>query len=163
MAFTVEDGTGLAAANSYIARAFADTYHEDRGNTSWADASDKDQESALIQATDYIDQTYRFRGDPATTTQRLRWPRENVRTLEEFTAVASDAVPLQVEEATAEAALSALTQDLVPDGAASSARILVEKAGTIMTRTERSGHMPAFHKVRNILYDLLAPTSLLRG
>lgn len=36
MAFTPEDGTGIATANSFIDLDAADAYHNDRGNAAWA-------------------------------------------------------------------------------------------------------------------------------
>ena len=36
MSLIVEDGTGLAGAESYVSVTDADTYHDKRGNTAWA-------------------------------------------------------------------------------------------------------------------------------
>ena len=58
----VEDGTGLADANSYIASADADTYWANRANAAWAALDDDAKAAALIQATQYLDARYSFKG-----------------------------------------------------------------------------------------------------
>lgn len=86
MAFTVEDGNGLPTANAYIDIAFADAYWADRGDTSWAAATDPVKQVAIIKATDYIDRVFgeRFKGSKAFVTypkpdesvdQALEFPR----------------------------------------------------------------------------------------
>lgn len=54
MALIVEDGTGLADAESYLSVADADTYHADRNNEAWQDYSTAEKEAALRKATQYI-------------------------------------------------------------------------------------------------------------
>ncbi len=50
MTFVVEDGTGLANANAYIAVAFADSYFADRGIQKWADVTDASlKQQAIVQ------------------------------------------------------------------------------------------------------------------
>ncbi|MAR55997.1 MAG: hypothetical protein CMM93_02335 [Rickettsiales bacterium] len=76
MAFVTEDGTGLAEANSYVSVAEADAYHADRGNAAWI-GEDSAKQSALIKATDYLEQTYgrRWKGERLYADQALEWPR----------------------------------------------------------------------------------------
>jgi len=80
VAFVVEDGTGVATANSYATLAAALLYHGDRQNTAWADVSTIDviRQGALIRATSYINATYRLRFSGLRTFRRnqaLEWPR----------------------------------------------------------------------------------------
>lgn len=77
MALIVEDGTGLANAESYVSVAFADDYHERYGNADWAALGTDQKEIALRKATQYLDSEYSFIGDRKTTTQALEWPRLN--------------------------------------------------------------------------------------
>jgi hypothetical protein len=56
--FIVEDGTGIARANSYSNVPFADAYHYTRNNTSWASAAISAKQAALVKATDYIEQRW---------------------------------------------------------------------------------------------------------
>ena len=161
MAFVVEDGTGLATATSYASRPEADTYHADRTNATWTDASDKTKESALIRATDLIERRYRFRGSLLNDVQRLSWPRSNVFT-PQGVLLDDDAVPAKVKDATAEIALAALGGDLDPDGV-NLFRSKTEKAGSVSVTETRANTRRVYHKAREILYDLLAPRSLLRS
>lgn len=61
MAFKVEDGTGLADANSYATIAEVTAYFADRDVTkrdAWEDLDQEIQENALVRATDYIEQVF---------------------------------------------------------------------------------------------------------
>lgn len=112
MAFTVEDGTGVAGANSYTTVEFADAYFLERNNAVWAaiaDASDK--ESYLIRATDYIENFFgrRFLGEMVATDQDLSWPREDAD------PYSSTSIPLHLQKATCEYALRAIDGPLAPD------------------------------------------------
>ena len=78
MSFLVEDGSGLAAANSYLALAAADVYWADRDAVNWATASVMAKEAALIAATQLLDASYTWRGRKGSAGQALDWPRTNV-------------------------------------------------------------------------------------
>jgi hypothetical protein len=78
MALIVEDGTGLANAESYVSVAAATTYHANVGNTAWAAiTSDTTKEQLLRKATDYMVAQYRlqYAGCRRYSTQSLDWPR----------------------------------------------------------------------------------------
>ena len=115
MPITVETGTGLADAETYISTSDADTYHAARGNAAWAALSAESKEAALRRATDYMGQAYRLRwaGQRATSTQALDWPRTGA-VVDGFT-LASDLVPAAVSRACADLALRASAEDLSPD------------------------------------------------
>jgi len=70
------DGSVVDGANSYVSVAYADTYHDDRGNTTWT-GTDAVKQAALIKATDYVEQVYygRWIGYPTQANQPLAWPR----------------------------------------------------------------------------------------
>jgi hypothetical protein len=106
MAIVVEDGTGKPTAESYISLLDAEAYHVAHGNTDWVALSDTECEAALRAATAYIDGTYRgrWKGTRKTSAQALAWPRTGVSD-EDGYAVADDAVPGEVRDATCEAAL----------------------------------------------------------
>jgi hypothetical protein len=112
MALTIENGTGLSTATAYISVDDADTYHSDRGNDAWAAATFADKERAIVRGTDFIDTRYRFRGTRLYETQALSWPRVDAYDDDGFLL---DGLPAEVEKATAEAALRALSGDLDPD------------------------------------------------
>jgi len=81
MALITEDGTGRADAESLCTVAYADAYHDARGNMVWATLSTTEKEQALRRSTDYLERTYAMRtcGYRAKTTQALAWPRYMVR------------------------------------------------------------------------------------
>jgi len=120
MTLTVEDGTGLVDAESFVSVANADTYHSNRGNTTWATLTTAQKEEDLRRATDYMEQVYRSRwaGIRKTTTQALSWPRYDVP-LEDvgygYAYYDSDSVPQIVKNACAELALKAAAGELAPD------------------------------------------------
>lgn len=132
MPFIVEDGTGVADANSLCAVAFADSYFLDRGIVAWAGVTAA-KETALVRATDYIETRFglKFRGDVVDVNQALSWPRTD--------AGADDIVPLGVRKAASEYALRALTTTLAPDPTTDeSGRVVAsksEKVGPISETT----------------------------
>jgi len=119
MAFVAEDGSGKSDANAYVAVAFADTYHLDRGNAGWTGA-DAVKETALIRATDYIDKRFGnlFRGYRRAKDQALEWPRLDAYDNDGFAFDGVDIIPRKLQQACAEYALRALANGpLAPDPA----------------------------------------------
>lgn len=117
MAVVVENGTGMSNANSYLSRDNANTYHADRLNDLWTDSDDAVKDAALIKATQFLDAEYggKFKGSKKVATQALMWPRVEA-TDRAGDDVASDSVPQQIKDATAELALRAITTgNLSPD------------------------------------------------
>jgi hypothetical protein len=65
-----------ASANSYVTLAAANAYFETVPDSStWTDKTDDQKNRALISATRWID-GLSFYGDRCTTTQALKWPRD---------------------------------------------------------------------------------------
>lgn len=112
MAFTAEDGSGVAGANSYLSVADADTYHTDRGNSGWT-GTDAVKQAALIAATDFLESRYSWTtGIKADADQGLSWPRIGAAD-RHGNLIESDEVPIEVQQATAYLALQALSGSLV--------------------------------------------------
>lgn len=115
MALNVQDNSGtVAGANAYVTVAYFKAYHDARGNDYSAASSDQLIEKAIIKATDYLDQRFRFRGQRANSqnTQATAWPR--------LDAVDDDdnwinGVPEAVKKACCEYALRAIAATLNPD------------------------------------------------
>jgi hypothetical protein len=160
---TVEDGTGLGDADSFISLADATAYHAARGNAAWTaeGVTDDLREQALRRATSFLSASfpwagYRVRGRD----QALAWPRYGVSDVEGW-AVPSDAVPREVRDATAEVALRELAApgSMTPDVVLSE-RIKSEQVGPI--RTEYFGSTsvdevrPTLLIVRDLVGGLLA-------
>ncbi len=142
MSLIVEDGTGLATAETYISVADAVTYHAARGNTAWAAlATDALREQALRRAADYMTQAYRLRwkGNRKTTTQALDWPRswvylQPVTTpgIGDYPYLVSDtSVPVDVARACAELALRAAALGTTPMLADTGQTVTSEKVGPL--------------------------------
>lgn len=114
MTITVEDGTGLAAADAYISEADADTYFSAIGNTTWSGASSGDKEQAIVKATRYMEKRFgnKWKGIIASSTQALGWPRDYV--YDERGTELDDQVPTAIAHACAEYALHALSNELIP-------------------------------------------------
>lgn len=132
MSLIVEDGSGIANAESYISVADATAYHAARGNAAWAAlANDTLREQMLRKATGAMLQLYRSRwaGWRVSATQALDWPRAYVErtdfaNLSSITPppnllgayyYPSNTVPADVQNACAELALRAISGDLLPD------------------------------------------------
>ena len=106
MALVVENGTGLANAESYSSVSDLDTYITNYNITSTADTAAK--EAALRIATDFIDGAYRFPGIAKDDDQALRWPRVDAFTDEGYDILSSE-IPDPVKDATVVAAMEYLT------------------------------------------------------
>lgn len=118
----VEDGTGIAGANSYVAAAVADTYNEYRGRSAWAALGAEAKAIALIKATEAIDAQYPWIGTKASRFQGLQWPRHaGVDSAGESVLLIDrdgfdiEGVPVAVQNATAEAAFLSISEELYQD------------------------------------------------
>ena len=77
MTATIDATVGGTSANSYVTLASANTYFETVPDSSdWTNKTTDERNRALISATRWID-TLSFYGDRCSTTQALRWPRNN--------------------------------------------------------------------------------------
>ena len=72
MTITVEDGTVVSGANSYVSVAELESYAELRGHSITLD-----KEIVLIKAMDWIESQL-YKGDKLLCDQVLEWPRVNV-------------------------------------------------------------------------------------
>jgi hypothetical protein len=118
MAFTVETGSGVAGANSYLSVADADSYWTDRAGdyaglaTAWAAAATAAKQASLIRASQYLDGHYTWgTGEKNTSTQGLGWPRSDAYDREGWT-ILSTVVPQPVKDACAELAARDLAATL---------------------------------------------------
>ena len=132
MAFTLEDGTGIAEANSYMSVAEFKTYHNDRGNVINDLGGDGGIQQALIRGTDYIEQRWGtlFMGSREFDEQPLAFPRVN---LYDRDGDLVQGIPDRLKFALAEYALQAKSSALFlePTVDATGLRIRRQKIGPI--------------------------------
>ncbi len=123
MAITLvlEDGTGKVDANIYADLPGADQYLENSDRkTAWRAFSSKERSAALIQGTDYLDQTYRrrYKGQRFSSEQRLEWPRievfDELGVLLTPAAGLAGSIPEEIGNATIEYAFEAASGVLAP-------------------------------------------------
>lgn len=99
--FIVEDGTGLANANSFASVAEADQYHENYANpATWTALTTAQKQDALRKATQFIEAEYsaRVKGDRAVSAQALSMPRRGL-TLYDGTLLSETVVPARWKDA----------------------------------------------------------------
>lgn len=145
MALIVENGTGLATAESYASVAQASARMTALGNDTWATITTAQMEEALRRATAYMVQAYRNRwaGTRLLRAQALDWPRYGVST-DGFT-IESTIVPTEVVNACIDLALKAAAGDLNAD---LTRAIIREKVGPL--ETEYSAHGAEQTRYRSI-------------
>ena len=109
MALTIEDGTGIAGANSYITVEDAQGYADLRG------LSVTITEALLIKACDYLESLRGdYQGEKTDGDNALQWPRSGV-TVDGFD-IGTDEIPDILIRAQAQLACDAATVDLMPNG-----------------------------------------------
>lgn len=111
MTIIVEDGSNIANANSYITVEQLTAYADARGVT--LPATDQLKEPLLIRAIDYINSFRgRYQGTKTYSDQAMLFPRNGMTIdLETFP---KDAIPQELKDAQAQAAIYAATTDLNP-------------------------------------------------
>ena len=166
MSLIVEDGTGLATAESYCSTAFADTYHINRGNGTWATITPAQKEEALRRATDYMQQVYhgRWLGYRKTATQALDWPRLLVKNDDAYAYSSyyldTNSVPVIVQNALAELAWKAAQGELAPD---LSQKVIREKIDVIEVEYSPNGvQYTRYRAIDNLLSSLLGQGGTFR-
>lgn len=163
MALVVEDGSGKSDADAYVSVSFADTYFTNRqGSTAWNDSSVtvSDKEAAIRNATSFLDRRYNamWVGRRVEKDQALAYPRVGVTDVDGFT-VGSDDVPTVLEQACCEAAVLALSEDLMPD--ITNSGIISEESvsvGSVQSTTKYEGgksQIKLYRKVSTLLRGLL--------
>ena len=163
MSLIVEDGTGMATAESYISVADADTYHSNLGNASWATLTTTVKEQLLRKATNYMVQAYRsaWAGIRKNDTQSLDFPRYLVPKYDNgamYSYYDENSVPKEVKDACCEFALKANSAALAPDLDRLTKR---EKLGTLEVEYDTTKGYPyvQYRAMDHLLYPLMKPTT----
>lgn len=147
MALIVEDGTGLAGAESYASVAEGLTYLTRRQrHVDWAALDEAVAEGYLVAATDWIDCRFSYLNDALVSTQARVFPRTG-----------GIGLPVAVKNACIELADRARTVSLMPDPTHDAGgRVLrsSKKVGPISKEVEYTGGgvpLPAFPFVERML------------
>lgn len=156
--FTVEDGTGLATANSYISEADADQYNDDHeGNATWTAASQAAKEKALRLATQYLDAVYgpRWKGARHEELQALDWPRDGADDGEY--SIDNDVLPQPLLDACVELAIkSAGGTSLIADPTEGNIKRTRSKVGSLESEKEYMGGLTPYNRYR-LVDSILRP------
>ena len=164
MALIVEDGTGLATAESYISVADADIYIAayKGANTTWDAATNGDKEIAARQATQYIDGVYNWKGEIYSSAQALDWPRNYVYN---DRGLMETGIPTKLEQATAEVMFLIVTGTTINVNVDRSKQTVKEKVDVIEVEYESgASQQPSFPEVNRLLSDLvISGGQVIRG
>jgi hypothetical protein len=153
---------GGSTSNSYVLLAEAESYFDDRINSTAAGNWDTDsagvartdaaKSAALVTATRRIDEE-QFFGYKASTLQALKWPRANV-TDEDGNYYDTDEIPVPVKQATYLTALELLRADFLQEDYMGNFSYFQSGAVQIKQFTQSStGRLPA--EARRLLRNLM--------
>lgn len=135
MAVTLLVTPGASNANSYCSKAESDAYHANHPYGSvWTAADGQDiQPQTLILATQILDEQYEWDGNVSSSTQSLLWPRFGVYGKNGY-RLASDAIPNELRNATAELARLLMTSDRTVDNDAAAFGVTYLAVGSIQMK-----------------------------
>lgn len=160
MTLTVEDGTVVAGANSYVTVAEADTYFENLGEALWTStATDEGKEAALAKAASYMQQKYRlsWKGSRVEAFQSLDWPRRGVDVPDFFDPFYRQVnVPLQFQDTVF------IGENVIPEEVKQAQMLLalatLDSAGTSTTNLQPSlGRLTKREKVGSLEVEYMDP------
>ena len=163
--FTVEDGTGVADANSYITLADADQYVDNTsGDSTWtAPATDANKEKALRLATQYVDAEYadQWKGTASADNQSLDWPRAGV-TLRDGYGIDSDEIPQALKDAVCELAVDYLVNGTLMADVSSPGSVKRKQAGPVSIEYFGADQVAWRRLTVNLLSDLIVSGDVVR-
>lgn len=138
MALTIENGTQVAGANSYVTVAEAKAFAAARGASNFPTA-DADVEVLLVLAMDYLEaKRSDFKGTKTSASQPLQYPREGSTVDGEL--IANNIIPVELKNAQMQLAIEASDfGDLSPssDGYA----VAVEKVDVLEIQYAAGGRL----------------------
>ena len=158
---TIEDGSNVANANSFVTLVEVRAYAEARGVT--LPVADDSLAAMLIKACDYLEaQANRYQGEIANEGQSLQWPRIGVYISGSETAFPSNAIPKQLKSAQ-NSLVVAISEgvDIMPNYSAADF-VTEETVGPITTKyadPTKVGIMPTLTAVDSLLAPLFGSTA----
>ena len=157
---TIEDGSNVANANSFVTIAEVRAYAAERGVS--LSATDDDVAVQIIKAKDYLESfANRYQGEIANENQSLQWPRIDVYISGSETAFPSNAIPKQLKAAQC-ATVLAINEgvDIMPNYSAADF-VVEEQVGPIKTKyadPSKVGITPTLTGVEALLQPLFGST-----
>lgn len=155
MTLIVEDGTGLADADSYVDIADIDDYAARFGKAAWASVtSSVDKEIKARLATQFVDNKYPIGGVSLTADQALMFPVTSLYVRGHHVT----GIPRQLKDAVCELAIIAVNTDLTDSVAARTYTFRKVKVGDVekTERFETDDTQNVFRTVELILRPLLS-------
>lgn len=152
MTITVEDGSGIADANSYVTIADYRAYASQRGVS--LPVADPDVEPQLIQAMDYLE-IQPWAGYPTYDDQALAWPRSGVYI--SGSEIAENAIPGKIKFAQMQLAIQVNAGVVLLPTVIGGAAIKRDKVGPLETEydTGNVGIMPYFASISALIKPYL--------
>lgn len=160
MTIIVEDGTGLADAESYVSVAEFVLYHTNRGN-SVATLPTATIEVLLRKSTDYLTAQYRGKwlGYRSTSTQALDFPRTGI-VVDDFITIESNQIPKELKNAQCELAARANDGALMQD---ETQKVKRKKADVIEVEyVESASVQTRYAQIDNMLSVFLSTTNSIQ-
>ncbi len=153
LVITVENGTGLADANSYISLADANAYFASRPRSeAWVKLSDDEKKAMLVHTTRILDGSMSWWGEPLQKSQALVFPRKP-------DIYDSAAVPRTVPMALCELAVTLNARDITAEPTKSGFSEI--EVGPIKLKEAGEYERPA--TISKFVSDLLAAYGTPRG
>lgn len=115
MSLIVEDGSQVPNSESYVSLAEVDAYWAARNDLTWADSWEINRESAIRQATAYLDANWIWLGDQVSYSQSRAFPRYFPGGIDKNRRlVGITDIPKDLKSASCELAKEALLSTLAP-------------------------------------------------
>lgn len=144
MALTVEDGSGVTGANSYVSLSDARTFATGRGATLPAD--DTTLEALLVKSMDYLESKRDLYRGTKTYPDKLQWPRTDVQI--DGLDVSTTTIPNELKNAQSQLAIELQTVD--PQQS---------RAEGPVTKREKVGDIDVEYAV-NFMWDFVMPARI---
>ncbi len=160
---------GATDQNSYVTRAEADEYFDDRMHSSAWDAlaDDTGKDKLLITSSQMLDWYVNWKGDKATTTQAMQWPRSGA-IRPDGTEIDDDVLPPEIKVAVYEQALVSISADRMADDPLAGigqlrAGSLMIKAGAEKPNETNADPLPdQIYRILSDLYNQGSSISVVR-
>lgn len=151
----VEDGSGVANANTYVDVDYCNTYCKDLNYSSWAETANTAKAEAILRAMNFIE-SLNWKGYKAEQDNSLEWPRKEVEDRNGY-YIDDDVIPINLKKAVAEAAYKELTPGTLQPDLDGASNIQTMKAGSLaITYFEgQVGSTQIFEVIQGLLKGLV--------